>query len=81
MSSTGTVSVDHHQFVLGSPSAETYEPSTTGSVIEVGPNFVTIMTGLAYGPVAVCIETLAEHPGEPSASSEWEVIEECGTTV
>ncbi|OZF39872.1 transposase [Rhodococcus sp. 14-2483-1-1] len=81
MSSTGTVSVDHHQFVVGSPSAETYEPSTTGSVIEVGPNFVTIMTGVAYGPVAVSIETLDAHPGEPSTPSEWEVIEEATIKV
>lgn len=76
MSFTGTVDVDHHQFVVGSPSAETYEPAATGSVIEVGPNFVTIMTGVAYGPVALTVEVLDRQPDDLDASSAWEVIEE-----
>ncbi|RRQ29693.1 transposase [Rhodococcus sp. Eu-32] len=81
MTYTGTVHADHHQFVVGSPSAETYEPAATGSVIEVGPNFVTVMTGVAYGPVSVTIELLVTDPGDPSTSGEWEVIEEATIKV
>ncbi|MDJ0402994.1 transposase [Rhodococcus erythropolis] len=82
MKQTGTAVVDHHQFVVGSQTAETYEPSETGSVIEVGPNFVTIMTGIAYGPVSLTIEVLDDEPGELDPSSvEWEVVEEATVKI
>ena len=82
MKQTGTAVVDHHQFVVGSQTAETYEPSETGSVIEVGPNFVTVMTGIAYGPVSLTVEVLDHEPDEldPSSSS-WEVVEEATIKV
>ncbi|WP_245655262.1 hypothetical protein [Nocardia coubleae] len=44
---------DHHQFVVGAVTAETYEPFESGSVMEVGQNFVTVKTGIAYGPVSL----------------------------
>jgi hypothetical protein len=78
---SGIVEADHHQFVVGSPSAETYEPAVTGSVIEVGRNFVTVMTGVAYGPVSVTVEALTADPGEPGSGDEWEVIEEATIKV
>lgn len=78
---SGTVEVDHHQFVVGSPSAETYEPAVTGSVMEVGPNFVTIMTGVAYGPVSLTVEVLDGQPDDLDISSEWEVVEEATIKV
>ncbi|WP_230091246.1 transposase [Rhodococcus sp. AQ5-07] len=82
MKQTGTAVVDCHQFVVGSPTAETYEPSETGSVIEVGPNFVTIMTGIAYGPASLAIEVLDHEPGELDPSSvEWEVVEEATVKI
>ena len=81
MTYSGTVDVDHHQFVVGSPSAETYEPAATGSVIEVGKNFVTVMTGVAYGPVSVTVEVLTTDPGDPGTCTEWEIIEEATIKV
>lgn len=81
MTHTGTVEVDHHQFVVGSPSAETYEPAVTGSVIEVGENFVTVMSGVAYGPVSVTVDVLTTDPGDPSTGTEWEIIEEATIKV
>ncbi len=81
MTFSGTVAVDHHQFVVGSPSAETYEPAVTGSVMEVGPNFVTIMTGVAYGPVSLTVEVLDCHPDDLDVFSEWEVVEEATVKV
>ncbi|WP_067694742.1 transposase [Nocardia jejuensis] len=78
---TGTVEADHHQFVIGSPSAVTYEPAATGSVIEVGPNFVTVMTGVAYGPVSVTVEVLTTKPNGLSAVDAWQVIEEATIQV
>ncbi|MDZ7929977.1 MAG: transposase [Rhodococcus sp. (in: high G+C Gram-positive bacteria)] len=81
MTYSGTVEADHHQFVVGSQSAETYEPAVTGSVIEIGRNFVTVMTGVAYGPVTVTVELLTADPGDPSAGAEWEIIEEATVKV
>ncbi|PHV66895.1 transposase [Williamsia muralis] len=81
MTFSGTVEVDHHQFVVGSPSAETYEPAVTGSVMEVGPNFVTIMTGVAYGPVSLTVEVLDGQPDDFDNSSEWEMVEEATVKV
>ncbi|OZE90988.1 hypothetical protein CH298_07445 [Rhodococcoides fascians] len=81
MKHSGIVDADHHQFVVGSQSAETYEPAVTGSVMEVGRNFVTVMTGVAYGPVSVTVELLTTAPGDPGAEVEWEVIEEATIRV
>lgn len=81
MTFSGTVAVDHHQCVVGSQSAETYEPTATGSVMEVGPNFVTVMTGVAYGPVSLTVEVLDGRPDDPDVSSEWEVVEEATIKV
>lgn len=81
MTYSGIVDTDHHQFVVGSQSAETYEPAVTGSVMEVGRNFVTVMTGAAYGPVSVTVELLTTAPGDPGAEVEWEVIEEATIKV
>ncbi|MFI7162763.1 transposase [Rhodococcus erythropolis] len=76
MKQSGVAVVDHHQFVVGSRDAETYEPLETGSAMEVGPNFVTILTGIAYGPVALTVEVLDYVPSELDPSAVWEVIEE-----
>lgn len=76
MQLTGAAVVDHHQFVVGAPTAETYEPFQTGSVMEVGANFVTVLAGIAYGPVAVTVEvTGGPPPFDPHATS-WQVVEE-----
>ncbi|MGB6183307.1 MAG: transposase [Rhodococcus sp. (in: high G+C Gram-positive bacteria)] len=77
----GTVEADHHQFVIGSRAAETYEPTVTGSVMEIGANFVTVMTGIAYGPVNVTVDELDGDPGEPDPDSEWDVVEQATVKV
>ncbi|CAM3157558.1 Transposase [Prescottella defluvii] len=76
VSQLGTVDADHYQFVLGSPTGETYLPEETGSVIEVGPNFATIMTGIAYGPVTLTIDVLDAEPAAVGDTGAWGVIEE-----
>ncbi len=81
MNQSGGAVADHHQFVLGSPTAETYEPSETGSVIEVGQNFVTVMTGIAYGPVSLTVEILDDEPAFDAAQSVWDVVEEATLKV
>ncbi|MCA1005058.1 transposase [Rhodococcus hoagii] len=76
MSQLGTVVADHYQFVLGSPTGETYLPEETGSVIEVGPNFATVMTGIAYGPVMLTVDVLDDEPATVDDTGAWGVIEE-----
>ncbi|WP_198034640.1 MULTISPECIES: hypothetical protein [Actinomycetes] len=49
--------------------------------MEVGPNFVTIMTGVAYGPVSLTVEVLDCHPDDLDVFSEWEVVEEATVKV
>lgn len=72
----GIVIADHHQFVLGTPTGETYLPEETGSVIEVGPNFATVMTGIASGPVRLTVDVLDSEPEAPVGIEGWGVIEE-----
>lgn len=76
MIQTGEATADHHQVIVGAPTAETYEPLETGSVIEVGPNFVTVMTGIAYGPVFVTIDVLTAAPPIEVGEPPWEAVEE-----
>lgn len=72
----GIVIADHCQFVLGTPTGETYSPEETGSVIEVGPNFVTVITGISSGPVRLTINVLDNEPESPAEIGAWGVIEE-----
>ncbi|MGU3584063.1 transposase [Rhodococcus sp. C26F] len=72
----GTVLADHHQFVLGSPLGETYRPEQTGSVLEIGANFATIVTGITHGPVDLTIEVHEDEPPLPADTSSWGAIEE-----
>ena len=78
---SGVAVADHHQFVLGSVTAETYEPSETGSVIEIGQNFVTVMTGIAYGPVSLTVEVCDNEPAFDADRCTWEVVEEATVKV
>ncbi|MFD3424473.1 transposase [Nocardia fluminea] len=75
-----TTPVDHHQFVIGAATAETYEPAESGSVMEVGKNFVTIRTGIAYGPALLTVVVLDSAPTD-DASPQWEVIEEADLQI
>ncbi|MFD3593813.1 transposase [Nocardia sp. NPDC058640] len=81
MSQSCPVAVDHHQFVVGAQAAETYEPTESGSVMEVGPNFVTVKTGVAYGPVTLTVAIVDSAPSESTEGSGWEVIEEADVQI
>ncbi|EKT80508.1 hypothetical protein WSS_A22078 [Rhodococcus opacus M213] len=74
MTQWGIVGVDHHQFVVGFRQANTLDGQQRGSLLEVGPGFATVYTGIAYGPVRVGVEVLESAP-HAEAFPEWEVIE------
>ncbi|MGY2062306.1 hypothetical protein ACW9HQ_46135 [Nocardia gipuzkoensis] len=59
-----TVQVDHHQFTLGAADADTLDTRVEGVVVWAGPGFVTVLTGIAYGPATVTVEVAAEAPGD-----------------
>lgn len=73
------VRVDHHQFALGEPGADTLNAVAEGSLIEVGPGFVSFYTGITYGPARLALDLL-EHAPDTKATQEWEVIEEAAIT-
>lgn len=75
MQSVGTVSVDHHQFVVGERDAEYPESVSHGTLLDAGVGFVSFYTGVAYGPVHVSVALLDAAPAELD-TSQWEVIEE-----
>ncbi|MFC4603500.1 hypothetical protein [Rhodococcus kronopolitis] len=79
MTANGVVRVDHHQFILGSAETDTLATTTEGSLIDLGPGFVTVRTGIAYGPALLSVELHGQSPA-PSAS-DWEVVEEGSITV
>lgn len=74
------VRVDHHQFALGEPGADTLNAVTEGTLIEVGPGFVSFYTGITYGPARLALDLL-EHTPDTEATQEWEVIEESTITT
>lgn len=79
MTTRGVVRADHHQFSLGAVETDTLATTTEGSLIDLGPGFVTVRTGIAYGPAALSVEL---HGTPPALSdSAWEVVEECSITV
>jgi hypothetical protein len=71
----GIVFVDHDQFVVGQEDAETYKVVTRGSLVEAGPGFIALYTGISYGPARVAIELLSSEP-DRSLVYEWEVVEQ-----
>jgi len=74
------VRVDHHQFALGEPGADTLNAVAEGTLIEVGPGFVSFYTGITYGPARLALDLL-EHAPDTEATQEWEVIEEATITT
>ncbi|MBT1190465.1 MULTISPECIES: hypothetical protein [Rhodococcoides] len=72
--SSGVVRADRDQFAVATTDANVLDVTAGGSLIEVGPGFVSVFTGVSYGPVHVTLRVLAI---EPSAVDEsWEVVEE-----
>ena len=56
------VDTDHHQFVVGTQDADTLAVRQSGALLAVGPGFVNVLTGTAYGPVEVELAVLASEP-------------------
>ncbi|MGW4368942.1 hypothetical protein ACWEKT_25170 [Nocardia takedensis] len=72
MTETGAVQVDHHQFLLAAPTVDTTDIAAEGNLIWTGPGFVTVLTGIAYGPVTLTVEITTT----PSPLDGWEQVEE-----
>lgn len=73
---SGAVRVDHHQFSIGDPVADTLAGDHQGTLLQAGPGFVTVLAGVAYGPVRVTVQLLDDAPPGDSAIDDWEVVEE-----
>ncbi|MBF4998279.1 hypothetical protein IRT45_14070 [Nocardia sp. BSTN01] len=72
MTQTGTVQVSDHQFLLAGSGTDTTDVTAEGTLIWTGPGFVTILTGIAYGPATLTVDT---HD-TTAALEEWETVEE-----
>ncbi|WP_137726469.1 hypothetical protein [Prescottella subtropica] len=75
MYTEGTVSVDHHQFVLGESDVDYLQTVAHGTLLDAGPGFVSFYTGIAYGPARIVVRVLDEEPAGLDTAS-WEVVEE-----
>ncbi|WP_306358719.1 MULTISPECIES: hypothetical protein [unclassified Nocardia] len=75
MRETGTVQVDHQQFVLAAPEADTLDIQREGALLWTGPGFVTVLTGIAYGPATLTVELDDQAPAGDSFDG-WEAVEE-----
>ncbi|WP_280347252.1 hypothetical protein [Nocardia neocaledoniensis] len=73
MTETGTVQVEHHQFLICATDADTTDVTAEGTLIWTGPGFVSILTGIAYGPATL---TLDPAPESDIEFDEWEAVEE-----
>ncbi|MGW5318260.1 hypothetical protein [Nocardia thailandica] len=73
MTETGTVQVDHHQFLLTSGDTDTTDVTAEGTLIWTGPGFVSVLTGIARGPVTL---TLDPSPAADTDLDEWDIAEE-----
>ncbi|AWK76205.1 hypothetical protein CBI38_32425 (plasmid) [Rhodococcus oxybenzonivorans] len=72
----GVVRVDHHQFTVGTADAYTLDAVEQGTLIEVGPGFISSFTGISYGPARLSIEILDSAGPDDTRTSDWEVVEE-----
>ncbi|WP_433575107.1 hypothetical protein [Nocardia brasiliensis] len=77
MAGVAPVQVDHHQFSVGAVDADTLDTRDEGTLLCPGPGFVTVLTGIAYGPVSVTVVTTDAAP-EDNDLAEWEAVEEAG---
>ncbi|MEU1982059.1 hypothetical protein [Nocardia sp. NPDC019395] len=72
MTETGIVQVDHQQFLFAAADTDTTDITAEGSLIWTGPGCVSVLTGIAYGPVALTLDTTAGS----STFDGWEAVEE-----
>ncbi|MEV4158200.1 hypothetical protein AB0J48_34760 [Nocardia salmonicida] len=73
MSETGTVQVDHHQFLLSTIDADPTDATAEGTLIWTGPGFVCVLTGIANGPATLILDCTADTE---LRFDDWEAIEE-----
>lgn len=78
-SNAGLVFVDHDHFALGRADADTMNVVAKGTLLESGPGFVGVYTGISYGPARVTVDVLGAPPGH-SQVERWEVVEETEIT-
>ncbi|MBF6265968.1 hypothetical protein IU443_29440 [Nocardia farcinica] len=71
MTETGTVQVEHHQFLLAA--TDTTAVTGEGNLIWAAPGFVTVLTGIAHGPATLTLDSTDEAD---TATEDWEVVEE-----
>lgn len=72
MTETGAVRVDHHQFLLAAADADTTDTTAEGRLIWTGPGFVTVLTGIAYGPATLTLDRTDRVP----RLEDWDTVEE-----
>jgi len=76
MTQWSTVEADHHQFTLGERHADTLAVAVECSLFDAGSDFLTVHTGIAYGPVSIGVEVLGDQP-ESTLFEDWENVAEC----
>ncbi|MFD3459302.1 hypothetical protein ACFWVM_06305 [Nocardia fluminea] len=72
MTETGTVQANDHQFLLSGRDTDTTDVGAEGNLIWAGPGFITVLTGIAFGPVALAIDNSTTEP----AIDDWDTVEE-----
>lgn len=72
MTETGLVRVDHHQFLLATVDADPTAVIEEGALIWTGPGFVTVLTGIAYGPATLTVTAADTEPG----LTDWETVQQ-----
>jgi hypothetical protein len=76
MAQWSTVEADHHQFTIGERQADTLAVAVESSLFVAGSDFLTVRTGVAYGPVSIGIEILRDQP-DSTLFEDWENVAEC----
>ncbi|WP_280194799.1 hypothetical protein [Nocardia farcinica] len=72
MTETGTVQVEHHQFLLAATDTDTTAVTGEGN-LWAALGFVTVLTGIAHGPATLTLDSTDEAD---TATEDWEVVEE-----
>ncbi|MBT0567686.1 hypothetical protein [Williamsia sp. CHRR-6] len=71
-----------HYFLVATDDADTLSPRATGSLIEVGDDYLRLLTGVAFGPVSLTVDVVDTMPEYSEAADEpWEVVEQTSMKV
>lgn len=79
LQTSGIVEVDHDQFVVSNDDTDTLDVQAKGTLIEVGPGFLSTYTGVSYGPARVTVQVWQAEPAAEYDS--WEVVEQSVITA